>query len=148
MEETLNQLMAEKKKNEDNAKKEFDKRVKEAKEKAIEENKKNAEKSGSKLTQTLNSKGELVSVQNLLNDEGDDEGDDEHDGEDKGEECDDSVTLNDIRKQMFEKENVVIQKNTDHGLSLLTENQKPDGDTDDNTDDKSNRDDESFYSVN
>ena len=53
---------------------------------------------------------------------------------------------------MFEKENVVIQKNTDHGLSLLTENQKPDGDTDDNTDDntddKSNREDESFYSVN
>ena len=40
MEDTLNQLMSEKKKNEDNAKKEFDKRVKEAKEKAIEENKK------------------------------------------------------------------------------------------------------------
>jgi hypothetical protein len=149
MEDTLNQLMAEKKKNEDNAKKEFDKRVKEAKEKAIEENKKNAEKSGSKLTQTLNSKGELVSVQNLLNeDQGDDEDEDQCDGEDKGEECDDSVTLNDIRKQMFEKENVVIQKNSDHGLSLLTENQTPGDNADGDTDDKSNHDDDSFYSVN
>jgi hypothetical protein len=120
MEETLNQLMAEKKKNEDSAKKEFDKRVKEAKEKAIEENKKNAEKSGSKLTQTLNSKGELVSVKNLSSEDGDD-----GDGD---EECNDSVTLDDIRKQMFETENVVIQKNTDHGLSRLSENQKPDDD--------------------
>jgi hypothetical protein len=138
MEETLNQLMAEKKKNEDNAKKEFDKRVKEAKEKAIEENKKNAEKSGSKLTQTLNSKGELVSVQNLLNEEGE-EGEE---GED-GEECDGSVTLDDIRKQMFEKENVVIQKSSDHGLSRLTENQTPNDDADDG-----HKEDESFYSVN
>lgn len=138
MEETLNQLMAEKKKNEDNAKKEFDKRVKEAKEKAIEENKKNAEKSGSKLTQTLNSKGELVSVQNLLNDE--------EVGSDDGGDHDDSITLDDIRKQMFEKENVVIDKNTDHGLSSLTENQKPDDS--DNSDTGDNGQDESFYSAN
>ena len=137
MEETLNQLMAEKKKNEDNAKKEFDKRVKEAKEKAIEENKKNAEKSGSKLTQTLNSKGELVSVQNLLSEEGDG-----GDGDDVDEDHDDSITLDDIRKQMFEKENVVIDKNTDHGFSSLTENQKPD------ENDEQCRGDESFYSAN
>jgi len=123
MEETLNQLMAEKKKNEDSAKKEFDKRVKEAKEKAIEENKKNAEKSGSKLTQTLNSKGELVSVKNLSSEEG---GDGDGSDEDAEEGCNDSVTLDDIRKQMFDTENVVIQKNTDHGLSRLTENQIPD----------------------
>ena len=114
MEETLNQLMSEKKKNEDNAKKEFDKRVKEAKEKAIEENKKNAEKSGNKLTQTINSSGELVSVKNLVDDE-----DGDNDDDDMG----DSATLEDIRKQMFETENVVIDKNTDHGLSRLTENQ-------------------------
>jgi uncharacterized protein (DUF2147 family) len=112
MEETLNQLMSEKKKNEDNAKKEFDKRVKEAKEKAIDENKKNAEKSGNKLTQTINSKGELVSVKNLSADD-----------DDKEEEESENVTLDDIRKQMFETENVVIDKNTDHGLSRLTENQ-------------------------
>ena len=117
MEETLNQLMSEKKKNEDNAKKEFDKRVKEAKEKAIEENKKNAEKSGNKLTQTINSKGELVSVKNLSADDGDGDA-----GEDEEEESE-NVTLDDIRKQMFDTENVVIDKNTDHGLSRLTENQ-------------------------
>ena len=116
MEETLNQLMSEKKKNEDNAKKEFDKRVKEAKEKAIEENKKNAEKSGNKLTQTINSKGELVSVKNMSADE-----DTANAGED--EEDTENVTLDDIRKQMFDTENVVIDKNTDHGLSRLTENQ-------------------------
>lgn len=118
MEETLNQLMSEKKKNEDNAKKEFDKRVKEAKEKAIEENKKNAEKSGNKLTQTINSKGELVSVKNMSADDGDDA----NAGEDE-EEDSENVTLDDIRKQMFDTENVVIDKNTDHGLSRLTENQ-------------------------
>ena len=115
MEETLNQLMSEKKKNEDNAKKEFDKRVKEAKEKAIEENKKNAEKSGNKLTQTINSKGELVSVKNMSADE-----DAANAGEDEDTE---NVTLDDIRKQMFDTENVVIDKNTDNGLSRLTENQ-------------------------
>jgi hypothetical protein len=123
MEETLNQLMFEKKKNEDNAKKEFDKRVKEAKEKAIEENKKNAEKSGNKLTQTINSKGELVSVKNLSADDNDKDAD-ENVGED--EEGSENVTLDDIRKQMFETENVVIDKNTDHGLSRLTENQVSD----------------------
>ena len=123
MEETLNQLMSEKKKNEDNAKKEFDKRVKEAKEKAIEENKKNAEKSGNKLTQTINSKGELVSVKNLSADDNDKDAD-ENVGED--EEGSENVTLDDIRKQMFETENVVIDKNTDHGLSRLTENQVSD----------------------
>ena len=139
MEETLNQIMSEKKKNEDNAKKEFDKRVKEAKEKAIEENKKNAEKSGNKLTQTINSSGELVSVKNLVDDESEDSGNDD-DG------MGDSATLDDIRKQMFETENVVIDKNTDHGLSRLTENQ-------DNNSSQSGQSDkegveDSFYSMN
>ena len=120
MEETLNQLMSEKKKNEDNAKKEFDKRVKEAKEKAIEENKKNAEKSGNKLTQTINSKGELVSVKNLSADD-DDKNATANANED--DEDTENVTLDDIRKQMFETENVVIDKNTDHGLSRLTQHQ-------------------------
>jgi hypothetical protein len=62
MEDTLNQLMSDKKKNEEQAKSEFDKRVKEAKQKAIEENKRLAEQSGNKLTQTLNEQGELVGV--------------------------------------------------------------------------------------
>jgi len=46
MEETLNQLMSEKKTNEEKAKLEFDKRVRETKQKAMEENRRNAEKSG------------------------------------------------------------------------------------------------------
>ena len=129
--------MSEKKKNEDNAKKEFDKRVKEAKEKAIEENKKNAEKSGNKLTQTINSNGELVSVKNLVDDE-----DSDNDDDDLG----DSITLDDIRKQMFETENVVIDKNTDHGLSRLTENQGPDQSQ--NQDHKDDALEDSFYSAN
>jgi len=116
MEETLNQLMSEKKKNEDHAKKEFDKRVKDAKEKAIEENKKNAEKSGNKLTQTINSKGELVSVKNMSVDA-------DADADASEEEESENVTLDEIRKKMFDTENVVIDKNTDHGLSRLTENQ-------------------------
>ena len=140
MEETLNQLMSEKKKNEDNAKKEFDKRVKEAKEKAIEENKKNAEKSGNKLTQTINSNGELVSVKNLVDDDSDEENGNRND--DVG----DSVTLDDIRKQMFETENVVIDKNTDHGLSRLTENRGQDESQ--NQDHKDDTVEDSFYSVN
>ena len=138
MEETLNQLMSEKKKNEDNAKKEFDKRVKEAKEKAIEENKKNAEKSGNKLTQTINSNGELVSVKNLVDDEDSDN--------DVNEDVNNSITLDDIRKQMFETENVVIDKNTDHGLSRLTENRGQDESQ--NQDHKDDTVEDSFYSVN
>ena len=121
MEETLNQLMNEKKTNEDNAKKEFDKRVKDAKEKAMEENKRNAEKSGNKLTQTLNSAGELVNVKNLMIDDADDADDDDDAEED----------VEDICKSIFNTDNVVLDKNSDHGLSLLTENKKVDDDDDD-----------------
>lgn len=119
MEETLNQLMNEKKTNEDNAKKEFDKRVKDAKEKAMEENKRNAEKSGNKLTQTLNSAGELVNVKNLMIDDDDDDDDDADDAEED---------VEDICKSIFNTDNVVLDKNSDHGLSLLTENKKVDDD--------------------
>lgn len=65
LEKELNDLMHEKKKNEESAKVEFDKRIQEAKEKAIEENKKIAEKSGNKLTQILNENGELVNLNAL-----------------------------------------------------------------------------------
>jgi hypothetical protein len=57
-----------------------------------------------------------VSVKNLVDDDEDGDNDDDDSGGD-------SVTLDDIRKQMFETENVVIDKNTDHGLSRLSENQ-------------------------
>ena len=104
MEETLNQLMADKKKNEDMAKHDFEKRVKEAKQKAIEENMKKAEESGNKLTQTINDKGELVGVANVDNFDG----------------LDEDATIDDIKKNMFEGENVIVDKNGDHGLSKLT----------------------------
>jgi len=104
MEETLNQLMADKKKNEDMAKHDFEKRVKEAKQKAIEENMKKAEESGNKLTQTINADGELVGVANVGHFDG----------------LDEDATIDDIKKNMFDAENVVVDKNGDHGLSKLT----------------------------
>lgn len=104
MEETLNQLMADKKKNEDMAKHDFEKRVKDAKQKAIEENMKKAEESGNKLTQTINAEGELVGVANVGNFDG----------------LDEDATIDDIKKNMFDAENVVVDKNGDHGLSKLT----------------------------
>jgi hypothetical protein len=64
MEEELNQLMSEKKKNEANAKTAFEQRVKESKQKAIDENIKNAEKSGNTLTQTIDEEGNLIGVNN------------------------------------------------------------------------------------
>lgn len=103
MEETLNQLMSDKKKNEENAKQEFDKRVREARQKAIEDNMKKAEESGNKLTQTINADGELVGISNVANFDG----------------LDEDSTIEDIKKSMFEAENVVVDKNSDHGLSKL-----------------------------
>ena len=107
LEDELNQLMHEKKKNEAKATREFESRVKEAKEKAIEDNKRKALESGNKLTQTLDENGNLVSVRDVST-------------------FDNSVgqaaTASDIRKELFEDENVVTSKKTDHGLSELTQN--------------------------
>ena len=105
MEETLNELMSEKKKNEDKAKDEFDTRVKETKEKAIEENKKKAAESGNKLTQDINKEGNLVSVANMNTQEST-----------MGE----NVTIEDIKSELFEGENIVTNDKTDKGLSNLT----------------------------
>ena len=66
MEDELNQLHHEKMKNEEKAKEEFEKRVKESKKKAIEENVKNAQKSGNKLTQTIDEQGNLMGVQQTV----------------------------------------------------------------------------------
>ena len=103
MEETLNELMSEKKKNEEKAKDEFDARVKETKVKAMEENKQKALESGNKLTQTINKEGNLVSVANMNTQDG---------GE--------STTIEDVRKELFEGDNIVTNDKTDHGLSKLT----------------------------
>jgi hypothetical protein len=100
MEETLNQLMSEKKTNEEKAKLEFDRRIKDTKQKAMEENKRNAEKSGNKLTQMLTKDGDLVNVA-LVN------------------ESDLYSTQADVQKELFEGENIVTSKNSDHGISEI-----------------------------
>ena len=109
LEDELNQLMTEKKKNEEKAKEEFDKRVKDAKEKAIEENKKKAIESGNKLTQTLNKDGNLVSVKDMNTQE-----------MQLLSQTSSNVTSADIRRELFEGDNVVTSLDTDHGLSELT----------------------------
>ena len=66
MEEELNQLHAEKIKNEALAKQEFENRIRETKKKAIEENIKLAEKSGNVLTQTMDEQGNLIGVRDTV----------------------------------------------------------------------------------
>jgi len=66
MEENLNELHKAKLSNEEKAKQEFDKRVKDSKKKAIEENIRNAEKSGNVLTQTMDEKGNLIGVRETV----------------------------------------------------------------------------------
>jgi hypothetical protein len=111
MEETLNQLMSEKKTNEEKAKLEFDRRIKDTKQKAMEENKRNAEKSGNKLTQMLTKDGDLVNVA-LLN------------------ESDLYSTQADVQKELFEGDNIVTSKDSDHGISNILGRMKTrDGDS-------------------
>jgi hypothetical protein len=109
MEDELNQLMHEKKNNEEKAKNEFEKRVHEAKVKAMEDNKKKAAESGNVLTQTINADGDLVNIKNVDNIE---------------DMLDDNATAADIRRELFEGDNVVTDHTTsDHGLSSLIETQ-------------------------
>lgn len=117
LEEELNRLMSEKVKNEKTAKDTFEKRVKEAKQAAIQENIEKAEKHGNKLTQTINENGELVSAgditniteENILNTATDSS----------------QVTSADIRRELFEGDNVILDfKGDDHGLSQILENKK------------------------
>lgn len=67
LEDELNQLHQEKLKNEERAKQEFERRVKDAKKKAIEENIKLAEKSNNVLTQTMDEEGNLIGVKETVN---------------------------------------------------------------------------------
>lgn len=107
LEEELNALMTKKKENEESAKEYFDKRVKDTKIKAMEDNKAKALASGNKLTQTITKDGELINVKNMNTQVAELEG--------KGE----PVTAEDVRRTLFENENVVT-KLGDHGLSELT----------------------------
>ena len=101
LENELNQLMHEKDINETKAKTEFEKRIKETKQKAIEENKELALKHGNRLTQNIDEEGNLIGI----NSDGTKE----------------EISVADIRKELFENENVVTDKDTDHGLSQLEE---------------------------
>ena len=93
LEEELNEIMNEKRKNEESAKLQFEKRVRETKRKAIEENMKTAEKSGNLLSQTIDENDNLINTafsENMNNE---------------------AVTSADIRKELFEGENIVTKKN-------------------------------------
>jgi hypothetical protein len=96
MEEELNQLMSEKIKNESFAKSAFDQRVKETKQKAIEDNIKNSEKSGSTLTQGIDEEGNLVGINNANTQE-------------SKLSLNDSISVADIRQELFEGENIVTK---------------------------------------
>jgi hypothetical protein len=99
LEKELNDLMNEKQKNEQVAKVEFEKRVKESKQKAIEENIENAKKSGNKLTQSIDEQGNLIGVENMNTTEtfikskiGENE----------------NIASADIHRELFEGDNIVI----------------------------------------
>ena len=109
LEDELNQLMHEKQSNETSAKQEFDKRVRETKEKAMEDNRKKAIESGNVLTQTINADGNLVSVANM------------NTTEKNLLEISSSATSTDVRKALFEGENIVTNRNNDHGISKILE---------------------------
>jgi hypothetical protein len=83
LEAQLNELMANKKANEENAKDYFNKRVKESKKKAMEENIEKANETGNKLTQTLNKDGELIGVKNI-------------------------VDVSEVNAELFDSENIVL----------------------------------------
>ncbi len=91
LEDELNQLMHEKNQNEKDAKIAFEKRVKEAKRAAIEENVKVAKQSGNKLTQNIDSDGNLVGVANMNTTESG---------------LGDNVSSADIRKELFDGANI------------------------------------------
>ena len=106
MEEELNQLAQEKKKNEEIAKSAFEQRVKDTKQKAIDENKKNAEKHGNVLTQDIDEEGNLVGVGNTTIENTFSHQEPE------------SISVADIRNELFEGDTIVTGE-TDYGRSQL-----------------------------
>ena len=93
LEKELNELMKEKKANEEKARQHFDNRVKETKRKAIKDNIKVAREKGIKLTQNIDENDELVGEQEVSTVERDLEG--------KG-----TVTAADVRRELFESSDV------------------------------------------
>ena len=140
LEDELNQIMHKKQENEDKARDYFETRVKEAKIKAIEENKKLAKESGNKLTQNITPEGNLVGVANMNTQEENIKiesgtraagtstsaagtsaaGTSAAGTSAAGTSADaDNVSSADIKKELFEGDNIVTSLNTDRGLSSL-----------------------------
>ena len=95
LEEELNQLMHEKNKNEQKAKRDFEQRVAESKRKAIEENKKLAAEHGNKLTQNIDEDGNLQNtVTNSF-----------------GGNSENVTSSADIRKELFDRPDVRVKGN-------------------------------------
>ena len=94
MEEELNNLMSEKIKNEEKAKQEFDKRILETKKEAIKKNIDLAKKHGNKLTQNIDDDGNLLGVNNTI------------ENEIKSKLKNEVVTSANIRNELFNKDNV------------------------------------------
>ena len=105
MEEELNQLAHEKSKNDTMAKTAFEQRVRETKEKAIKDNITAATKSGNQLTQTIDEEGNLISIGGSTQEKALTTGDE-------------SISVADIRNELFEGDNIVVGK-TDNGRSEL-----------------------------
>ncbi len=100
MEKELNNLMREKMKNEEQAKAQFEERIKETRKKAIEENIKIARETGNKLTQNIDENGNLVGITNtntILDSLESSVGKQ-------------NVTSADIKKELFEGENILTKK--------------------------------------
>ena len=120
LEDELNQIMHKKQENEDKAKDYFETRVKEAKIKAIEENKKLAKETGNKLTQNITPEGNLVGVANMNTQEENIKIESGTSAAGTGTSADaDNVSSADIKKELFEGDNIVTSLNTDRGLSSL-----------------------------
>jgi hypothetical protein len=103
LEKELNELMHEKKNADEQAKVEFENRVKESKLNAIQKNLDLAAETNNRLTQTVNEKGELVSVQNMNTQE---------------KNLGVNATLDEIKKELFEGDNIVTGE-SDHGLKTI-----------------------------
>lgn len=116
----LNELMHHKKQNELTAEQEFNARVKKSKTDNVENNFKLAEQHGNKLTQTINEKGELVSIESAMSSVEKSAGV--------------NATMDDIKRELFEGENIVTGQ-TDHGLSEIMDRLKT---NDDETNEKDN----------
>jgi len=90
-----------------NAKSTFDQRVKDSKKQAIDENIKLATKSGASLTQNIDTEGNLVGIQNMNTQESSFAKDEE-------------ISVADIRKELFEGDNIIVGKSNNGQSELLS----------------------------